>query len=174
MHNPYLTLPSVASFALSSTDIETGRPLRTAQRSGIFGAGGQDISPQLAWSDFPKATQSFAVTMYDPDAPTASGFWHWAVVNIPVTTTSLPTDAGSEDGAQLPKGAYQLPNDARLARYLGAAPPVGHGKHRYFFVVHALDVATLDIPKDATPAFLGFNMFTHTLGRATLLPWWER
>jgi Raf kinase inhibitor-like YbhB/YbcL family protein len=112
--------------------------------------------------------------MYDPDAPTASGFWHWAVVDIPVDVTSLPSGAGMPDGKLLPKGAYQLPNDARLARFIGAAPPVGHGKHRYYIVVHAVDAATLGVPKDATPAFLGFNLFSHTLGRAMLVPWAEQ
>ncbi len=167
--NPYDALPRVPSFTVTSTDVRDGQTLATAQLSGIFGAGGQDVSPQLAWSGFPEDTKSFAVTVYDPDAPTASGFWHWAVVNLPRTTTSLPPGAGSPDGEQLPSGAFQLRNDGGLPGFVGAAPPPGHGAHRYFIVVHAVDVESLDIPKDASPALLGFNLFTHTLARATLV-----
>jgi Raf kinase inhibitor-like YbhB/YbcL family protein len=134
----------------------------------MFGAGGEDLSPALAWSGFPASTQSFAVTMYDADAPTGSGFWHWAVVNLPATTTGLARGAGN-DSSTLPAGAFHLPNDARLARYVGAAPPPGSGVHRYFIAVHALDIASVDIPRDATPAYLGFVMASHTLARAVLV-----
>jgi len=173
MHNPYDELPPVPSFPVTSTDITDGQPLSSEQVSGIFGAGGQDISPQLSWREFPAETKSFAVTVYDPDAPTASGFWHWAVANIPASTTELPSGAGDDAGSGLPSGAVQLTNDASLKRYLGAAPPEGHGKHRYFAVVHALDVETLNLPENATPAFLGFNLFSHTLARGVITPWYE-
>jgi Raf kinase inhibitor-like YbhB/YbcL family protein len=171
--NPYDALPQLPTFTLTSTDIREGETLPTDQRSGVFGAGGKDVSPQLSWSGFPAETKGFVITMYDPDAPTASGFWHWAVVGIPTDVTSLATNAGTEDGAGLPKNSFQLPNDARMKCFLGAAPPAGHGKHRYYFVVHALDVPTLDIPKESTPAFLGFNLFSHTLARATLMAFAE-
>jgi Raf kinase inhibitor-like YbhB/YbcL family protein len=171
--NPYDALPQVPSFQLTSTDITDGEQLAIVHCSGIFGAGGEDCSPQLSWSGFPAETRSFAITVYDPDAPTASGFWHWAVFNIPASVTEVPTGAGDEKGSGLPDGAVQLRNDGGLARYLGAAPPSGHGRHRYFTVVHALDVETLDVPPDASPAFLGFNLFFHTLARATLVPWYE-
>lgn len=167
--HPYDALPQVPSFTVTSTDVRDGQALATPQLSGIFGAGGQDVSPQLAWSGFPEATKSFVVTVYDPDAPTGSGFWHWAVVNLPLSTTSLPSGAGGQDGKKLPAGAFQLRNDGGLAGYIGAAPPPGHGAHRYFIVVHAVDVPSLDVPKDASPALLGFNLFTHTLARATLV-----
>lgn len=173
-HDPYAALPQVPTFDLTSTDLTDGAPLAPAQVSGILGAGGEDISPQLSWSGFPAETRSFAVTCYDPDAPTASGYWHWAVCNIPASVTSLPAGAGNDDGAGLPDGAQQLPNDAGLARYVGAAPPPGHGTHRYFFAVHALDVERLDLPAEATPAALGFNMFFHTLARAALIGTYER
>jgi Raf kinase inhibitor-like YbhB/YbcL family protein len=172
-YNPYERLPQVASFELTSDDVREGEQLPQPQVSGIFGAGGEDISPQLAWSGFPDGTQSFAVTCYDPDAPTASGFWHWAVVDIPGDVTELPGGVGDEQGERLPSGAFQLRNDGGMARYIGAAPPPGHGKHRYFFVVHAVDVESLGIGRDATPAFLGFNLFSHTLGRAMIVPWYE-
>jgi Raf kinase inhibitor-like YbhB/YbcL family protein len=167
--SPYDNLPSVPTFDVSSKDVRGGEPLPVPQLSGIFGAGGEDTSPQLSWSGFPSATKSFVVTCYDPDAPTASGFWHWAVVDIPYTVTSLPRGAGDEEGSGLPRGAFQLRNDAGLTRYLGAAPPPGHGPHRYFFVVHAVDGETLGIPKEASNALLGFNLFSHTLARATLV-----
>lgn len=173
MYNPYEELPKVAVFSLISEDIQDGEKLPLAQVSGMMGKGGQDLSPQLAWSGFPTGTKSFAVTMYDPDAPTGSGFWHWAVANIPGSITSLSRSAGDDEGAGLPAGALQLKNDAGMARYLGAAPPDGHGKHRYIFAVHALDIEKLDIPAEATPAYLGFNLFSHTLGRGMITAWFE-
>lgn len=168
---PYEFLPDAAPFTLTSQDIEDGGPLSAEHTSGMFGVpGGQDRSPQLSWSGFPAGTKSFALTVFDPDAPTGSGFWHWAVFNIPATVTELAADAGA---GNLPEGAQTLPNDARLARFLGAAPPAGHGPHRYIFAVHALDVDHLEIPGEASPAFLGFNMYGHTLGRATLTATYE-
>lgn len=173
--NPYDYLPQVPSFTLSSTEIADGKTMPMPQVSGIFGAGGQDVSPQLSWSGFPKETKSFVVTMYDPDAPTGSGFWHWAVLNIPASVTSLPTDAGNPDKRSLlPEGAITLKSDAAVARFIGAGPPPGHGPHRYYFCVHALDVETLPVPAEATCAFLGFNMFGHTLARAFLVPIYEQ
>lgn len=173
--NPYDPLPDVPTFTVTSDDIADGQTLGNAQVSGIMGAGGQDVSPQLAWSGFPPETKSFAVTVYDPDAPTGSGFWHWAVFNIPVSTTELASGAGSDpSGAGLPEGAVMLAGDSGARQYIGAAPPDGHGEHRYFTVVHAVDVEDLGIPEDARPAFLGFNLFSHTLARATIVPVYEQ
>ncbi|MDD7920016.1 YbhB/YbcL family Raf kinase inhibitor-like protein [Actinomycetospora callitridis] len=171
--DPYEFLPDVASFSVTSTDISDGQTLPNAQVSGIMGAGGEDVSPQLEWSGAPEGTKSFAVTCYDPDAPTASGFWHWAVTGIPASTTSLPRDAGDPEKGLLPDGAITLPNDAGAKRYIGAGPPAGHGEHRYFFVVHAVDVEDLGVGADATPAFLGFNLFFHSIGRAIITPTYE-
>jgi Raf kinase inhibitor-like YbhB/YbcL family protein len=172
-YNPYESLPHVASFEVTSTDVQDGEKMPRPQVSGIFGAGGEDISPQLSWRGFPEATKSFVVTVYDPDAPTASGFWHWAVVDIPADVTELASGAGAKGGSGLPKGAFQLRNDGGFAGYVGSAPPSGHGKHHYYIVVHAVDVPSLGLEKDATPAFLGFNLFFHTLGRAMIVPWYE-
>lgn len=166
-NDPFARLPEVADFTLTSTSVSDGEILRPEQMSGYV-PGGRDISPQLSWSGAPAGTRSYAVTVYDPDAPTGSGFWHWAVADIPATVTQLPEGAGDDAGSGLPEGAIQLPNDARLARFLGAAPPAGHGPHRYFIVVHALDVDRIGIPATSTPAYLGFTMFGHTLGRAVL------
>lgn len=173
MTNPYDAIAEVPSFTLTSTDIADGEELAKPQVSGIMGAGGEDVSPQLSWSDFPAQTRSFVVTVYDPDAPTASGFWHWAVVDIPPSVTSLPTGAGDDSGSGLPEGAFQLTSDGGQRRYMGAAPPSGHGKHRYFVAVHAVDVESLGIPTEASNAFLGFNLHFHTLARAVLVPWYE-
>lgn len=169
MTTPYDAIAEVPAFTVTSTDIPAdGARLRSPQVSGIFGAGGADVSPQLSWSGFPAETKSFAVTVYDPTAPTGSGFWHWAVVDIPASTTSLESGAGDVTGSGLPEGAIQLKNDAGLAHYLGAAPPAGHGVHTYYIAVHALDVDSLGIDAEATPAFLGFNMSGHTLARAVI------
>jgi Raf kinase inhibitor-like YbhB/YbcL family protein len=165
-YDPYSFLPELPTFTLTSESITDGQPLANAQVSGIFGAGGEDVSPQLSWSGFPEETRSFAVTVYDPDAPTASGFWHWAVANLPATVTELP--AGIGDGSELPGGALTLVNDAGIRRFLGAAPPAGHGSHRYIVVVHAVGVERLEVSEDASPAFLGFNLFMNAIARATI------
>ena len=174
LRNPYDELPKVPSFSLTSSDVADGETLKMAQVSGIMGAGGSDTSPQLSWSGFPEGTESFAVTVYDPVAPTASGFWHWAVADIPASVTSLPSGAGDDSGSGLPAGAMQLANDASMKRYVGAAPPAGHGPHYYYVVVHALDVPSLALPEGATPAYLGFNLFQHTLARATIVGNYEQ
>ena len=168
--NPYDELPDVPSFEVRSDDVADGETMPRPQVSGVFGAGGEDVSPQLSWSGAPDGTQSYAVTVYDPDAPTASGFWHWAVFNIPADVTSLPSGAS---GSNLPDGAVELKNDGGTVGYIGAAPPPGHGPHHYHVVVHAVDVPKLDVPADATPALLGFNLFGHTLGRAMIVPVYE-
>jgi Raf kinase inhibitor-like YbhB/YbcL family protein len=171
-YNPYDFLPKLPGFTLTSADLTEGGALKRAQVSGIMGAGGEDISPQLSWSGFPEQTRSFAVTVFDPDAPTASGFWHWAVANLPAVTTELPTGVG--DGSLLPGDALTLRNDAGIRRYVGAAPPAGHGVHRYFVVVHAVDQERLDIGEDASAAFLGFNLFMHSIARAVIYGTYEQ
>jgi Raf kinase inhibitor-like YbhB/YbcL family protein len=170
---PHESLPEVPSFTVTSTDVTDGAKLSMPQVSGVFGAGGEDISPQLSWEGFPEGTKSFAVTCFDPDAPTGSGFWHWAVANIPASVTELPTDAGNPDGSRLPAGAVMLAGDAGANRYIGAAPPSGHGTHRYVFTVHALKEESLDVDANTRPALLGFFMLGTTLGRASITPTYE-
>ena len=165
-YNPYDFLPKLPAFTLTSQDVTDGQPLKNPQVSGMMGAGGEDVSPQLSWSGFPEETRSFAVTVYDPDAPTASGFWHWAVANLPATCTELPSGVG--DGSELPGNAVTLVNDAGMRRYIGAAPPPGHGPHRYFIAVHAVKVEKLELDEDASPAYLGFNLFMNAIGRALI------
>jgi Raf kinase inhibitor-like YbhB/YbcL family protein len=171
-YNPYDFLPQLPTFKVTSQSFEDGQPWSNDQVSGIMGAGGSDISPQLSWSGFPEETRSFAVTVYDPDAPTASGFWHWAVANLPATVTDLPAGAG--DGSGLPGSALTLANDAGVKRFIGAAPPAGHGQHRYIVAVHAVGVEKLDLPEGATPAYLGFNLFGNAIARAIITGTYEQ
>jgi Raf kinase inhibitor-like YbhB/YbcL family protein len=172
MGTPYDNLPQLPTFTLTSKAFNDGDAFGNDQVSGIMGAGGSDISPDLTWSGFPEETRSFAVTMYDPDAPTASGFWHWAVANLPATTTELP--AGIGDGSSLPGDAITLNNDASIPRFIGAAPPAGHGPHRYYVAVHAVGVEKLDLPEGATPAYLGFNLFGNAIARAVIHATYEQ
>lgn len=171
--NPYDFLPQLPSFSVTSADLTDGGQLATPQVSGVMGAGGEDRSPQLSWSGFPEGTKSFAVTVYDPDAPTASGFWHWAVANIPASVTELPAGAGDKDSPSLPGGAVQLRNDGGFAGFVGAAPPAGHGPHRYYVVVHAVGTEKLEVDENASPAYLGFNLFMQAIGRAVLMGTYE-
>ncbi len=173
--SPYDFLPPVASFSVTSSDVADGAMLSMPQVSGIFGAGGEDVSPQLSWSGAPDGTQSYVVTCFDPDAPTGSGFWHWVVYDIAASVTELASNAGAQDGSTLPAGAKQLKNDAGLPGYLGSAPPAGHGPHRYMFAVHALGVESLPIDENVSAAVCGFNMFgAGTLGRALITPIYEQ
>lgn len=169
-YDPYTLLDQVPAFTVESDDIADGAPLPRAQYGAD--AGGDDRSPHLRWSGFPEGTKSFAVTCFDPDAPTGSGFWHWAVTNIPADVTELAAGAGAPAGSpgseELPASALTLPNELRLAQFVGAGPPEGTGVHRYIFVVHAVDVPALDLDPQSTPAVLGFNLHFHTLGRAVL------
>ena len=114
-YNPYEFLPQLPTFTLTSESVTDGQPLSNDQVSGIMGAGGSDTSPQLSWSGFPEETRSFAVTVYDPDAPTVSGFWHWAVANLPATVTDLP--AGVGDGSGLPGNAIRRADPRQMDVY---------------------------------------------------------
>jgi Raf kinase inhibitor-like YbhB/YbcL family protein len=170
---PYDFMPSVPSFALTSTDVAEGQQMPDAQVFDGFGMTGQNISPQLSWSGFPAETKSFAVTCFDPDAPTGSGFWHLVLLDVPVSVTELPTGAISGDLSGLPAGAFCVRNDYGVKAFGGAAPPAGDPAHRYVFAVHALDVddlASQGVDSDVSPAVAGFNLRFHTIARATLIP----
>jgi Raf kinase inhibitor-like YbhB/YbcL family protein len=162
--------PDVARFDVTSVDVAEGEMMGDAQVANFMGYNGQNLSPQLSWMGFPAETKSFAVTVHDPDAPTGSGFWHWLIVNIPVTVNELATGAGSEGSGQLPEGALQLRNDAGTRGFVGAAPPPGDRPHRYVHTVHAVDVERLDVDADSAAAIAGFNLRFHAIARAQIVP----
>jgi len=154
---------AASAMTLTSPDIKPGGKIADEQVFNSFGCTGQNVSPALSWSGAPKGTKSFAVSVYDPDAPTGSGFWHWWVADLPADTTGLPKGAGS--GTGLPAGAIQVRNDYSQMGYGGPCPPKGK-PHHYQITVYALDVDKLDV--DASPAVVGFNVHFHTLAKATL------
>jgi Raf kinase inhibitor-like YbhB/YbcL family protein len=163
--NPVDQLPDVPAFTLTSSDLVDGGTLKVDQVYSGMGLEGGNRSPALSWTAFPEGTQSFTVACFDPDAPTMSGFWHWVVIDLPAKTTDLPAGAGTEHG--LPGGIH-LRNDYGTRDFGGAAPPPGNAPHRYYFVVNALSVPTLEVGPDATPAYAMFAAGLHTIGRAVL------
>jgi Raf kinase inhibitor-like YbhB/YbcL family protein len=165
--DPYAGMRQVPGFEVTSTDIQDGEPLPAEIYDEPSGGGNR--SPQLSWSGFPAETRSFVVTCYDPDAPTGSGFWHWAVANIPASTTGLDANAGDPAAGLLPEGAITMPNELRASEFIGAGPPEGTGVHHYWFVVHALNVDRIEVDPQATPAVLGFLMRDAVLARGILV-----
>jgi Raf kinase inhibitor-like YbhB/YbcL family protein len=155
---------------LSSPDIKDGGTIANQQVFKGFGCTGDNISPALSWSGAPANTKSFAISIYDPDAPTGSGWWHWVVYNIPAGTTSLPKDAGDVSKGLMPKGAVQSRTDFGSAGYGGPCPPPGDKPHHYRITVFALDVDQLPNAKGdaASAALVGFDINFHTLAKATL------
>jgi Raf kinase inhibitor-like YbhB/YbcL family protein len=156
--------------SVTSTEISKGGTIKNEQVFKGFGCTGGDISPSLKWSGAPTGAKSFAITMYDPDAPTGSGWWHWVAFNIPASTTSIPKNAGNPKAATMPGGAIQSRTDFGIDGYGGPCPPKGDPPHRYTITVFAVDVAKLPDAKDAnaSPALVGFDLHFHTLGKATL------
>lgn len=163
--DPYDYLPAVGQFTVTSSDLVEGAAMSLDHVHDS--AGGANISPQLSWSGFPPATAGFVVTCFDPDAPTACGFFHWIVVDLPAGLTDLARGAGASD-ATLP-GGFHVRSDMGSAAYGGAAPPKGDHTHRYMFVVHAIDVPSLGLAADTPPAVVGFNLAFHTLARARIV-----
>ena len=158
------------TFTLTSENLE-GQA--TAQE--VFsGCGGINKSPQLSWENAPEGTKSFAIIMYDPDAPTGSGWWHWLVVNLPANTNSLPINAGDPAAKLLPEGVVQTRTDYGTVGYGGPCPPEGHGLHQYMITVHALKTDRLDIKSDAIPATVGYQVNANTIGKASLVFYHQR
>jgi Raf kinase inhibitor-like YbhB/YbcL family protein len=157
------------SMTLTSPDLKEGGTIANEQVYKGYGCTGGNLSPALSWSGALAATKSFAVHMFDPDAPTGSGWWHWVVFNIPAGTTSLPKGAGNEK-KKLPKGAIQTRSDYGSVGYGGPCPPAGDKPHHYQITVFAVDVDKLPDPKDdkASPALVGFDLHYRTLAKATL------
>jgi len=160
-------LAQAAGFTLTSPDIKANAMIDKKFEFNGFGCSGENKSPALKWSGAPKDSKSFAVTVYDPDAPTGSGWWHWSVVNIPANVTELKPDAGNVSGANLPQGAKNVRIDYGVAGWGGACPPAGDKPHRYIFTVHALKTDKLDIPADATAALAGFMINANSIGKAS-------
>ncbi|MFD9334709.1 YbhB/YbcL family Raf kinase inhibitor-like protein [Streptomyces sp. NPDC060028] len=160
---PHAFHPEVHSFTVTSADLTPGGELGDAQA-----LTGGNVSPQLRWEGFPEGTKSFAVTCFDPDAPTGSGFWHWVLFDLPVSVTELPGGAGSGEFEGLPEGAVHVRNDYGTRDFGGAAPPRGE-RHRYVFTVYAVDREQLGPDADSSPAVVGFHLRFHALGRAQLI-----
>ncbi|TAF47231.1 MAG: YbhB/YbcL family Raf kinase inhibitor-like protein [Sphingobacteriales bacterium] len=160
------------TFTLKSNDI--GGQATQEQVFNSFGCTGNNKSPQLHWVNAPQGTQSFAITMYDPDAPTGSGWWHWLVFDIPANQYSLPQEAGNISLNLIPKGTIQSITDFGVPGYGGPCPPQGHGFHQYIITVYALKVAKLGLNKTANPAMVGYYIGTNTLAKASLVMYFKR
>ena len=165
-NDPNWKLPDVPTFSLTSPAFEDHGALPTAARGAA--AGGEDRSPALEWSGAPEGTQSYVLTVFDPDAPSGSGFWHWALTDIPADVTSLAAGAGTDD-ALLPTGSVRHRNEYGTNVFIGAAPPAGTGLHRYTYTLSALSVLTLEVASDVTPAIIGLRLRPHIIGRAQLV-----
>jgi len=161
------TFVHAAGFTLSSPTIKPGGTLTEAQVFQGFGCTGKNTSPALKWSGAPAGTKSFALTVYDPDAPTGSGWWHWVVYNLPATVTELPEGAGTADGKALPAGTMRGRTDFGAPGFGGACPPKGDKPHRYIFALYALKTDKLDVPPDATAALIGFMINANKLDKAS-------
>ena len=157
----------MTAFTLTSPDIADGSTIAQSFEFDGFGCSGRNQSPVLRWSGAPEGTKGFAVNVYDPDAPTGSGFWHWYVIDLPASVSELPANAGAKGGAHLPNGARQIRNDYGQYAWGGMCPPPGDKPHRYIFTVHALSVERIDVPDDAPAALAGFMVNAHTLAKAS-------
>ena len=160
---------ATSKFTLGSKDVWQGKTIPLRHVFNGMGCTGENLSPALEWDNAPEGARSFAVTMYDPDAPTGSGWWHWVVYNIPAGTTSLPTGAGDASKNLLPPGAVQGNTDFGTPGYGGPCPPVGDKPHHYHITIYALNVDKLEIPANATAAYVGFNLHAHTRAKAELV-----
>jgi Raf kinase inhibitor-like YbhB/YbcL family protein len=166
-------LAADGSFRLRSSTVTPNGTLSNDQVYSGFGCTGKNISPALTWSGAPSGTKSFAVTVYDPDAPTGSGWWHWVVYNIPGTVAGLPEGAGST-GGKLPAGAVQSHTDFGTPGFGGPCPPAGDKPHRYIFTVYALKAERIDAPDEASAAMVGFMIHANMLAKASLTAYYGR
>ena len=167
-----VSLVFAQGFTLKSTDI-SGQ-LSKAQEFNGFGCTGDNISPILSWENIPKGTKSFAITLYDKDAPTGSGWWHWVVFDIPKNITSLAKNTGDITKMLMPKDAIQSVTDYGKAGFGGACPPVGDKAHQYLFTVYALDVETLGLNEKVSPAVVGYYLNQHTIKKASVVAYYAR
>ncbi len=166
------TLSFAQTFTLKSTDV--GGQVTNQQVFNSFGCTGENKSPQLSWANAPAGTKSFAVTMYDADAPTGSGWWHWLIFDIPANETGLKQAAGNLALNLAPTGAIQSNTDFGQAGYGGPCPPQGHGFHQYVITVFALKTDKLGLDKTANPALVGYNLNGATLAKASIVMYYKR
>ena len=168
----FLSMPA-SSLELTSKNIKQGTQMNKAQEFMGFGCTGKNISPQLSWSNPPEGTKAFALLAYDPDAPTGSGWWHWQIVNIPKTISSLPAGSGDLSKNLAPKDSLQIENDYGFKGFGGACPPKGNGVHRYQFTIHALS-KKLELPEGASGALTGYVVKANSLGSDTIEALYKR
>jgi len=161
------TIAHAGDFTLTSPTIKPGGVLTEEQVFNGFGCSGKNYSPALKWTAGPKETKSYAITVYDPDAPTGSGWWHWVVYNIPANVTELAAGAGDPTGKLLPPGAIQGRTDYGTHAFGGACPPQGDKPHRYIFTIYALKIEKIDVPADSSAALIGFMINANSLGKAS-------
>lgn len=168
---------SVSSFAQGTFTLNSatlgGNATLTEEFNG-FGCTGENVSPQLSWENVPEGTKSFAITMYDPDAPTGSGWWHWVVVDLPAEVSSLPANAGNPEKGLMPEVAIQSLTNYGVPGYGGPCPPEGHGIHQYVITVHALSVETLGLDANTNPAIVGYYLWSNTLAKASIVTYYQR
>lgn len=160
------------SFTLKSNDMG-GNGTKKIEFNG-FGCNGSNVSPQLSWSNPPKGTKSYAITVYDPVAPTGSGFWHWVVFDIPSSITELLSGAGTADGKLMPKGSIQSKTDFGANNFGGPCPPENHGIHQYIFTIHALKTDKLGLDANTNPALVGYYLWLNTIEKASVVMYYER
>ena len=166
------TLFSQNTFTLSSNTLG-GEATKIEEFNG-FGCTGKNESPQLSWKNAPEGTKSFAITMYDPDAPTGSGWWHWVVFDIPTSTTDLVSNAGDIKLNLTPEGTIQSITNYGAQGYGGPCPPQGHGLHQYIITVYALKTDTLGLDKNTNPAIVGYYLWNNTLAKASIVSYYKR
>ena len=164
------TILMAGNFTLESSDIE-GQLTKVQEFNG-FGCSGENKSPELHWHDAPKGTKSFAITIYDPDAPTGSGWWHWLVVNIPANTTAIKSDASAQKA--LPKGALETMTDYGSSSFGGACPPKNDKVHEYKITIYALDTDKLEVTDKSDSALVGFMINSHTIRKSSILSYYKR
>ncbi|MFK8038140.1 MAG: YbhB/YbcL family Raf kinase inhibitor-like protein [Crocinitomicaceae bacterium] len=160
------------TFTLSSNEL--GGQATINEEFNGFGCMGDNLSPQLSWQNAPEGTNSFAITMYDPDAPTGSGWWHWVVFDIPLGTNEIVSGAGSTNLNLMPRGVIQSVSDYGTNGYGGPCPPEGHGLHQYIITIHALSIAKLGLNPNTNPAVVGYNILSNTLSKASIVIYYER
>ncbi|MBV7300325.1 YbhB/YbcL family Raf kinase inhibitor-like protein [Enterovibrio paralichthyis] len=164
-----LMAAQVSAMNLESPQVVEGESFNKGQIFNSWGCEGDNVSPELKWDDVPEGTKSFAVTMYDPDAPTGSGWWHWVMIDIPADVRHLSLNAGEKGGEKMPKGAQMQRNDFGYIGFGGACPPPDAPKHNYEITVYALDVESLGVPADGAPALAGYYILQHRIGEAQLI-----